>query len=124
MAVSISVLLVRPVLSLFSDYIPNSITFSLNTETLIFLLAVLLTTTVLAGFYPAIVLSAYMPVQSLKGVGLKTNKEKWVLRKALIVFQFTISLIFIIAVIVIGNQVRYMRDSDKGFKTDAIVTIQ
>jgi ABC-type antimicrobial peptide transport system permease subunit len=55
---------------------------------------------------------------------MKTNKEKWVLRKALIVFQFTIALIFIIAVLVIGKQVRYMRDSDKGFKTDAIVTIQ
>jgi len=124
MAVCISVLLVRPVLSVFSDYIPNGVHFALNVGTLIFLLAVLLITTVLAGFYPAIVLSAYMPVQSLKGVGAKTNKEKWVLRKALIVFQFTISLIFIIAVLVIGNQVRFMRDSDKGFKTDAIVTIQ
>jgi putative ABC transport system permease protein len=124
MAVCISVLLVRPVLSLFSEYIPNGVRFSLDIETLGFLFAVLLITTLLAGFYPAIVLSAYMPVQSLKGVGMKTNKEKWVLRKALIVFQFSISLIFIIAVLVIGNQVRYMRDSDKGFKTDAIVTIQ
>jgi hypothetical protein len=75
MAVSISVLLVRPVLSLFSDYIPNGVTFSINTETTVFLLSVLLITTVLAGFYPAIVLSAYMPVQSLKGVGMKTIKK-------------------------------------------------
>jgi putative ABC transport system permease protein len=124
MAVFISVLLVKPVLSLFSDYIPNGVSFALNTGTLIFLFVVLLITTVLAGFYPAIVLSAYMPVQSLKGVGMKTNKEKWSLRRALIVFQFTIALIFIVVVLVIGKQIRYMRDSDKGFKTDAIVTIQ
>jgi putative ABC transport system permease protein len=124
MAVCISIFLVRPVLSLFSDYIPNGVRFTLNTETLVFLFTVLMITTILAGFYPAIVLSAYLPAQSLKGVGMKIKKEKWVLRKALIVFQFTISLIFIIAVLVIGKQVRFMRDSDKGFKTDAIVTIQ
>ncbi|HEY8735130.1 MAG TPA: ABC transporter permease, partial [Puia sp.] len=123
-AVIISVLLVRPVLSLFSDYVPNGVGFKLDAETFIFLVSVLMITTWLAGFYPAIVLSAYLPVQSLKGAGVKTNKEKWYLRKGLIVFQFSISLIFIIAALVIGNQIRYMRDSDKGFKTDAIVTIQ
>ncbi len=123
MAVCISVLLVRPVLSFFSDYIPNGVVFTLNAATFIFLIIVLLVTTLLAGFYPAIVLSAYLPAQSLKGV-VKTSKEKWHLRKGLIVFQFSISLIFIIATLVIGNQIRYMRDSDKGFKTDAIVTIQ
>jgi putative ABC transport system permease protein len=123
-AVSISVLLVKPVLSLFSNYIPNGVTFTLNVGTIIFLISVLVITTLLAGFYPAIVLSAYLPVQSLKGVGEKANKEKWYLRKSLIVFQFSISLIFIIATLVIGRQIRFMRDADKGFKTDAIVTIQ
>ncbi|HEV3221622.1 MAG TPA: ABC transporter permease [Puia sp.] len=124
MAVCISVLLVKPVLSLFSDYIPNGVTFTLNAGTIIFLISVLVITTLLAGFYPAIVLSAYLPVQSLKGVGAKTNKEKWYLRRSLIVFQFSISLIFIIVTLVIGKQIRYMRDSDKGFKTEAIVIIQ
>ncbi len=122
-AVCISILLVRPVLSLFNEYIPSGVTFSINASTFIFLATILLLTTLLAGFYPAIVLSAYLPVQSLKGVGVKTNKEKWYLRKALIVFQFSISLIFIIATLVIGNQIRFMRDADKGFKTDNIVTI-
>jgi putative ABC transport system permease protein len=123
-AVFISILLVRPVLALFSDYIPGGVTFTLNAETLIFLVSVLVTTTLLAGFYPAIVLSGYLPVQSLNGIGAKINKEKWYLRKSLIVFQFSISLIFIITSLVIGNQIRYMRDSEKGFKTDAIAIIQ
>ncbi len=39
-------------------------------------------------------------------------------------FNSAFHFIFIIATLVIGNQIRYMRDSDKGFKTDAIVTIQ
>ena len=124
MALCISVLLVKPVLSFFRDYIPNGIVFTLNTATFTFLIIVLVITTLFAGFYPAIGLSAYKPAQSLKGVGVKTNKEKWYLRKGLIVFQFSISLLFIIATLVIGNQIRYMRDSDKGFNTNAIVTIQ
>jgi putative ABC transport system permease protein len=122
-AVIISAALVRPVLSLFSDYIPRAVAFSLTLQTLIFLVTVCLITSLLAGFYPAIVLSAYLPVQSLKG-GVKKTGEKSYLRKALIIFQFCISLIFIIATLIIGNQIRYMRDSDKGFKTDAIVTIR
>jgi putative ABC transport system permease protein len=122
-AVCFSILLVKPVLSLFSDYIPRGVGFSLNIGTIIFLISVLVITTLMAGFYPAVVLSSYKPALSLKGVGTKTNKEKWYLRKSLIVFQFSISLIFIIATLVIDNQIRYMQDSDKGFKTDAIVNI-
>jgi putative ABC transport system permease protein len=122
-AAFIAVWMVRPVLSLFSDYVPAGVAFILNGPTLIFLISVLLLTTILAGFYPAIVLSSYMPVQSLKGSGT-TIKEKGYLRKSLIVFQFSISLLFIIATLVIGNQIHFMRDSDKGFKTDAIVNVR
>jgi hypothetical protein len=46
------------------------------------------------------------------------------LRKILIVFQFTISLLFIIASVVIGSQLRYALHTDLGFKTDAIVTLR
>jgi putative ABC transport system permease protein len=123
-AVIISVLLVKPVLYFFSDYIPGGITFYLfNLSTLIFLLIVTLLTSLLAGFYPARVLSSYLPVLSLKGAALQKGTEKLGLRKALIIFQFTISLIFIIGAIVIGRQINFMSNADKGFNTDAIITM-
>ncbi|MEP6617366.1 MAG: ABC transporter permease, partial [Ginsengibacter sp.] len=123
-AVLLSLLLVTPVLHLFKDFIPAGITFHLfNSLTLIFLLIVTLLTTLLAGFYPARVLSSYLPVLSLKGITSQTGKDKISLRKALIVFQFTISLIFIIAAIIIGKQINFMSKADKGFNTDAIITI-
>ena len=123
LAVCISVALVSPVLSLFSGYIPAGVVFHLNGSTFIFLASVTVLITLLAGLYPAMVLSAYLPVQSLKPGGTQRNGEKWYLRKSLIVFQFSISLVFIIATLIIGNQIRYMKDSDKGFSTDAVVTI-
>ncbi len=123
-AVSISLLLVKPVLSLFSSFIPQGVTFDLfNSSTLIFLLIVTLVTSLLAGFYPAKVLSSYLPVISLKGATVSKGRGNWNLRKGLIVFQFCISLIFIIGAIVISNQIGFMRKADKGFKTNAIITI-
>ncbi|MEO8415725.1 MAG: ABC transporter permease [Ginsengibacter sp.] len=68
-AVILSVLLVQPALSLFSNYIPAGITFHpFNSSTLLFLLTVTLLTVLFAGFYPARVLASYLPVLSLKGV--------------------------------------------------------
>ncbi len=123
-AVLVSIFLVNPVLYFFKDYIPNGITFHLlNSSTLIFLLILTVLTSLLAGFYPARVLSSYLPVLSLKGVALQKGTEKLDLRKALIVFQFTISLIFIIGAIVIGKQIDFMSKADKGFNSNAVVII-
>jgi ABC-type antimicrobial peptide transport system permease subunit len=123
-AVIVSMLLVDPMLYLFKDYIPEAVTFHpFNASTLIFLLVVTILTTVLAGFYPAKVLAGYLPVLSLKGTAVQTNSEKLNLRKALIVFQFTISLVFIIGAIVMVKQIKFMTSADKGFNTDAIITV-
>ena len=123
-AVALSVLLVDPVLHLFKDYIPAGVVFHLsNSSTLIFLLTVTLLTSLLAGFYPAKVLSSYLPVLSLKGASGQQGTERAGLRKALIVFQFSISLVFIIAAIVIGKQINFMNTTNKGFSTDNIITI-
>jgi putative ABC transport system permease protein len=124
LAIFISILLVNPMLYFFKDYIPEGVTFHLfDSSTLTFLLIVTVVTTVLAGFYPARILAGYLPVLSLKGAALQVGTEKLNLRKTLIVFQFTISLIFIIGAIVMGKQINFMIKADKGFNTDAIITI-
>lgn len=123
-AVIVSTLLVNPMLYLFKDFVPQQITFHLLApSTLIFLIAITVITALLAGFYPAKILSSYMPALSLKGGGFYKGKEKLNLRKALIVFQFTMSLIFIIGVITIGKQINFMTNADKGFNSNAIITL-
>ncbi|MDR3696029.1 FtsX-like permease family protein [Mucilaginibacter sp.] len=124
-AVIIAVVFASPVLKLFADYIPPDVKFNVSDIWVwIFLALITLFTTLGAGFYPARLLSRFQPVSGLKGSSGTTGGEKTYLRKALIVFQFTISLIFIIGTIVMSKQVNYMRTKDLGFKTDAVITLR
>ncbi len=121
MAALASISLVRPVLQLFKDYVPDGVVYHpFSLLNLAFVGIVVCLTTLLAGFYPARVLSSYLPVLVLNGVARQPRSN---LRKSLIVFQFAISLIFIIGAIVIAKQIRYMRTTDKGFNTDAVITL-
>jgi putative ABC transport system permease protein len=125
LAVLLAASLVKPVMGIFRDYIPDGVRFHPSDPvTLIFLVSIAVFTTLFAGFYPARILAGYQPVSSLKGAGEQKGGEKWWLRKSLIVFQFTISLVFILAVLIMGNQIRFMLDTDYGFRSDAIVTVQ
>jgi len=123
-AVLLAVAFVNPVLTAFRSFIPPGLTFNIfSPSTCIFLLIITTITALFSGLYPAKVLSGYLPAISLKGDGAQRGGEKWLLRKGLIIFQFTVSLIFIIGTIVINNQLKFTRSKDLGFKSDAIVTV-
>ena len=120
----LSVIVMKPLIYLFRDLLPPGIDLGFyNPITIIFLLLMILVTSLLAGFYPARVLSGYLPVISLKGEGSRQVSKGGYLRKSLIVFQFTVSLVFIIATLIIGNQIRFMLNQDMGFTKDAIINI-
>ncbi|MDP9048618.1 MAG: ABC transporter permease, partial [Bacteroidota bacterium] len=119
-----AVFLVSPILTSFRLFVPPGVTFRVfSSSTAFFLLFITLFTSLLAGLYPAKVLSGYLPAQNLKEYGAQKGGKKWLLRKGLIVFQFTVSLIFIIGTIVINNQLKFTRSKDLGSKADAIVTV-
>jgi putative ABC transport system permease protein len=123
-ATVLAVVAVSPVLTLFRAFLPPGLSFHpFQPDTLVFLFAVILVTSLLAGLYPARLLSAYLPALSLKGNAVYQGSEKWWLRKGLIVFQFVVSLVFIIGSIVIARQLNFTRHKDLGFTTDAIITV-
>jgi putative ABC transport system permease protein len=123
-AAIISVIITNPIISSFQSMIPKGVNLNLfNPATVIFLFLVIIITSLLAGLYPARVLSSYLPVLSLKGQGSEKLNRRGYLRKALIVFQFTVSLVFIIGTLVIGNQIHFVLNTDLGFKKDAIITV-
>ncbi len=77
----------------------------------------------LAGVYPAFYLSSFMPVQVLKGNVSKGSKSS-ITRSSLVVFQFTTSIILIIATFVIYRQVEYILNKKIGFDKDQVLLIQ
>lgn len=124
LSVLVALLLVNPTLRLLSDYVPAGLHFHpLAWQTLSFILALTIGTTLLAGLYPAWMLSAYLPVLSLKGVLPAGAGGSFFVRRALIIFQFTIALIFVTGAIVVRKQIFYMQHADKGFETDRVLSI-
>ena len=124
-AVLLAIALVNPVLTAFHSFIPPGLNFHFFDDyTIWFVVLVTIITALLAGLYPAKVLSSYLPALSLKGAGAQIGGEKWMLRKGLIVFQFIVSLVFVIGAIVMADQLNYTRNKDLGFATNAIITIE
>ena len=76
-----------------------------------------------AGVYPAIVLSSFKPVSVLKG-RFSAGKKGVVLRKGLVISQFIISIILIIGTLVIYNQMNYMRNTELGFSKEQVVVLR
>jgi len=89
----------------------------------VFLAAVILVVGVIAGSYPALLLSSFSPIESLKGK-LKVGKNGAFFRKALVVFQFGISVLLIISVTIVMNQMHYVRNTDLGFSKEQSMIVR
>jgi putative ABC transport system permease protein len=79
-------------------------------------------TGLIAGTYPALVLSAYRPVKVLKGV-ISSARTKFSPRKILVVFQFSFAIVFIICTIVVYKQIRLGQQFDTGYNQQHLAYI-
>lgn len=121
----IALLMVELIEPFFSQLAGRDISSSFfsNAELLGWMSLIVLMTGLLAGSYPALMLSSFKPVRVLKG----TFTEQWghsFLRKGLVVFQFAISLVIIVGLLVINKQLNFIHQKELGFKKDQIVIVQ
>src|SRR6476620_4031631 len=127
--VTIAVMLAAVITLLALPYVNKLLELSLsfnipsNPAIILFLLAVTIVVTALAGFYPSIVLSRFNPVNALKSK-LTVNIAKGIsLRRGLVVFQFIIAQALIIGTFIIVQQMSYFMDQPLGFDEDAIINV-
>jgi ABC-type antimicrobial peptide transport system permease subunit len=79
--------------------------------------------TLLAGIYPALYLSSFSPIKILKGLKIGSGKEV-LLRKSLVVFQFSISVMMLVAMLVISQQLKYGMSRPMGYDKNRLIQIQ
>lgn len=94
----------------------------INPTTLLILLAIVMFVGFLGGSYPAFYLAKFQPLSVLKGVLAKSSSNV-VLRRVLVVTQFTISMVMLICTSVVFGQLQYMRHKDLGFNKDHVLSV-
>lgn len=93
-------------------------------EQLIWLLGLILFMTVAAGYYPGKVLSGFSPIQAFRKKIERAREGSLGLRRGLIVFQFVVAQLFIMATIAVLLQVKHFQEAEWGFNQDAVITVQ
>ncbi len=123
-ALAVAFLLVTLFLPVFSDFTGRELAAGYSERPLLPLsfVALAIVSGVLAGLYPAFFLSSFNPVDTIRAE-IFSGPRRSRLRPALIVFQFSISIILVICTLTVIHQLRFMENRDTGFDRDRLMVI-
>jgi ABC-type antimicrobial peptide transport system permease subunit len=121
-----AILLVDLLLPQFNGITGKHLVFHFDASLIMTLMAIVLFTGLVAGSYPALYLSGFNPAITLKGgISFFQNKngsgEIWA-RNGLVIFQFMISVVLIVSVLVVYNQMRFVQSKNLGFNRANIIS--
>jgi putative ABC transport system permease protein len=95
----------------------------LNPQFIVTILLTTIITTVISGFYPALLVSRFQPIQVLKG-RFHISDNGINLKKGLVVFQFSLSIVIIICTMIVLKQLNFLQNSDLGFDKENVVCLK
>ncbi len=119
----LGLLLALTCLPLFNNIIGKNLSFELNLNMIFGFVSLILITSFLAGSYPSLYLSRLKTIASLKGKIIGSFGDIWA-RKGLVIFQFSISIILIVSVFIVSNQIEYIQTKNLGYNRDNVMSFQ
>lgn len=124
LAAFLALLLVQISLGAFNHLTQKQLTLNVfsNPPLLLGLLALILLVSLVSGSYPAFFLSAYKPVQVLKGSALRGSRGA-IFRKIIVIGQFAISIILLVGTVIIRQQLQYIQKKDLGWNREQVVVL-
>ncbi len=124
-AMLIAIIIVEVLIPGYNNFTGKIITpsFLVELKILGFIVGVAFVVGLIAGVYPAFILSSFKPLKVLKGA-LKSGAKSGTARKVLVIVQFSISISLIIGSLIVFAQLKFLRNAELGFKKDHIINIQ
>ncbi len=123
-ALILALILIKLTLPYFNNLLGSNLRLSLFSN--MFTVPVLILFSVFVGFlagsYPALFLSSFSPYEVLKG-NIKNSMKNGRMRRVLVVFQFTVSILLIIGTMIMYRQIKYMLNKDVGFNKEQVIVI-
>ena len=119
-ALFISLLCVELLLPQFNQIVDKELALRFDWKLILSLTGLTLFTGLMAGSYPALYLSGFNPAAALKGKLSNSISERWT-RRGLVIFQFTLSIILIVSVLVIYKQIQFVQTRNPGFIKDNVL---
>ena len=123
LAVGIGLIFTELLLPYFNQLAGTNLLLRFTRNTLVLLFGLSAFISLIAGIYPAFILSGFRPVEVLKG-RIQVKGSNSLFRTGMVVFQFTLSIFLIACTLIIGDQLDYMRSKDLGYQKDHIVILQ
>jgi ABC-type antimicrobial peptide transport system permease subunit len=115
--------LVALVLPQFNSFTGKQLTLNFHTNMILAVLGITLFTGLISGSYPALFLSGLAPMSMLNRKIKDSVGEIWI-RKGMVVFQFTISVILIISVLVVYKQIDFIQNTKPGYDKDNVICFE
>ena len=121
LALLVAILLVVCLLPAYNEITGKQVALRPEFNLILSILAITFITGLIAGSYPAFYLSGFNPLEVLKGRILKGSAGELWARKGLVILQFTMSVVFLIAVITVYRQLNYIQTKKPGYDKDHVV---
>lgn len=122
LALGLGITFAEILLPFFNELSGTSLQFHYTSLSVAAMLGGVLLISLIAGIYPAFILSGYRPVQVLKG-RLSLSADKSLFRKTMVVLQFALSIALIIGTLIVHKQLNYVQNKDLGYQKNKIVVI-